>query len=288
MKKRIIPYNPNKIGRMTFGKAFCYALISLWCLFIFAMFGWTIAASLSTTKEIFNGELLASGFHWKNYVDAFVSNHVLVYFKNSLIYSVISCIVIVAISAPAAYVLARYEFRGNKFLQIMFTSGMGIPLIMVILPLFYIASVLQVVGSRWVIILLYVGTNIPFTIFFLISFFQKIPTVFEEAAAIDGCTPIKAFWKVVFPLCQPGIITVSIFNFMAIWNEYFIGLIFASKTDIRPVAVGLQNMINSMRYSGNWAGMFAVLVIVFVPSIVFYVALSEKIIAGATGGAVKG
>lgn len=278
----------NRLDRPGLKTYFCYAVLILWCSFIFAMFAWTVAASLSTTKEIFNGELLASGPHWKNYVDAFVSNHVLKYFKNSLIYSVISCVAIIIISAPAAYVLARCEFRGNRFLQAMFTSGMGIPLIMVILPLFYIASVLKVVGSRWVIILLYVGTNVPFTVFFLISFFQKIPTVFEEAAAIDGCTPFKAFWKIVFPLCQPGIITVSIFNFIAIWNEYFIGLIFASKTDIRPVAVGLQNMINSMRYSGNWAGMFAVLVIVFVPSIIFYVALSEKIIAGATGGAVKG
>lgn len=287
MKKRTMHYG-NRIGKPTPGSICCYVLITLWCLFIFAMFAWTIAASLSTTKEIFNGSLLASGFHWENYVEAAVSNHVLTYFKNSLIYSVISCILIIVISAPAAYVLARYEFKGNKFLQIMFTSGMGIPLIMVILPLFYIASVLQVVGDRWVVILLYVGTNIPFTIFYLVSFFQKIPTIFEEAAAIDGCTPIKAFWKIIFPLCQPGIITVSIFNFIAIWNEYFIGLIFASKTAIRPVAVGLQNMINSMRYSGNWAGMFAVLVIVFVPSIIFYVALSEKIIAGATGGAVKG
>ena len=287
MNKRLKHHN-NRLNKLTVGGFCCYMVIILWCLFIFAMFAWTVAASISTTKEIFNGDLLASGFHWKNYVDAFVSNHVLNYFKNSLIYSVISCVLIIVISAPAAYVLARYDFKGNKFLQTMFTSGMGIPLIMVILPLFYIASVLQVVGDRWVIILLYVGTNIPFTVFFLISFFQKIPTVFEEAAAIDGCTPIKAFWKIVFPLCQPGIITVSIFNFIAIWNEYFIGLIFASKTDIRPVAVGLQNMINSMRYSGNWAGMFAVLVIVFVPSIIFYVALSEKIIAGATGGAVKG
>ncbi|GAB1483167.1 hypothetical protein MASR2M78_19830 [Treponema sp.] len=92
----------------------------------------------------------------------------------------------------------------------------------------------------------------------------------------------------MLPLAQPGIITVSIFNFITVWNEYFMALIFANKMTLRPVAVGLYSMIQSMRYIGDWAGMFAAVVIVFLPTFIIYIFLSEKIIAGVTGGAIKG
>ena len=92
----------------------------------------------------------------------------------------------------------------------------------------------------------------------------------------------------MLPLAQPGIITVSIFNFITVWNEYFMALIFANKGDMRPVAVGLFSMIQSMRYTGDWAGMFAAVVIVFLPTFILYILLSQKIIANVTGGAIKG
>ena len=120
------------------------------------------------------------------------------------------------------------------------------------------------------------------------TIFKNLSFTYEEAASIDGCSPIRTFWQIMLPLAQPGIITVSIFNFITIWNEYFMSLIFANKTTVRPVAVGLYNMIQSMRYTGDWGGMFASVVIVFAPTFILYIFLSEKIIAGVTGGAIKG
>jgi N-acetylglucosamine transport system permease protein len=111
---------------------------------------------------------------------------------------------------------------------------------------------------------------------------------YEEAAAIDGCSPIGTFWKIIFPLVQPGLVTLTVFNFITIWNEYFVSLIFASRQNVRPVAVGLYNMIQSMRYTGDWGGMFASVVIVFLPTFVLYIFLSERIIKGVTAGAIKG
>jgi N-acetylglucosamine transport system permease protein len=166
--------------------------------------------------------------------------------------------------------------------------AMGIPLIMIIMPLFSLASKLNLTDSKVMLIFLYICINVPFTAFFLNTFFHNLSTTFEEAAAIDGCTPIKTFWKIMLPLAQQGIITVTIFNFISIWNEYFISLIFANSPDNRPVAVGLYSMIQSMRYTGDWGGMFAAVVIVFLPTFVLYIFLSEKIIAGITGGAIKG
>lgn len=92
----------------------------------------------------------------------------------------------------------------------------------------------------------------------------------------------------MFPLAQPGIVTLTIFNFITIWNEYFMALIFANKTELRTVSTGLQAIVQSMKYSGDWAGLFAGVIIVFLPTFLLYIFLSNKIIAGVTGGAVKG
>lgn len=265
-----------------------YLLVSMWCLFTFFVIGWIILASFSTTPNIFQNSLFKDGLHPENYIKALITHNVARYFTNSIIYTITSCIGIVVVSAPAAYVLARFNFKLNDTVQKMFITALGIPAIMIIMPLFGIITALRLTNSRFVLIFLYVGINVPFTTFFLITFFKNLSFHFEEAAAIDGCGPIKAFWQIMLPLAQPGIITVTIFNFITVWNEYFMALIFVNKGELRPVAVGLFSMIQSMRYTGDWAGMFAAVVIVFLPTFILYIILSEKIIANVTGGAIKG
>ena len=123
---------------------------------------------------------------------------------------------------------------------------------------------------------------------FDIQIMNKPESEDEEAAAIDGCTPIKTFWRVMFPLAQPGIITVSIFNFLNVWNEYFMSLVFASTDAKRSVGVGLFTIISAMKQNGDYGALFAAVMIVFLPTFLLYLFLSEKIIAGVTGGGVKG
>ena len=159
-------------------------------------------------------------------------------------------------------------------------------------PLFSIVAQLGLIDNgiknRVVLIFLYIGINVPYTIIFLMTFFSNLSSEYEDAAAIDGCDPVKIFWKIMFPLAQQGIITVTIFNFNKIWNEYFLSLIFANSDTMRPVAVGLFSMINSMKYTGDWAGLFAAVVIVTVPTLILYLFMSERIISGITAGGVKG
>lgn len=267
-----------------------YALLTLWTVFTVLLIGWVVFASLSTSSEIFSDGMFRfkSGFHFENYAKAWKTQKVSVFFMNSLMYTVISCTLIVLIAAPASYVLSRFRFKGNRLLQNMFASALGIPVIMIIMPLFGLTSSLRLTNSRVLIIFLYMAVNVPFAVFYLLAFFKNLSFTYEEAAAIDGCPPMRTFWTIMFPLAQPGIITVSIFNFITVWNEYFMSLIFANKTSVRPVAVGLYNMISAMRYTGDWGGMFASVVIVFLPTFILYLFLSEKIIRGVTGGAIKG
>lgn len=271
-----------------------YIILTLWVLFTFFLLGWVVAASFSTSKEIFSGGVFRfeSGIHLENYAKAWSASNVSVFFMNSLVYAAISCVLLVLICAPAAYVLSRFTFLGNKLIQNGFVAAMGVPATMIVLPLFGLVAgwnILNVtLANRAVLVFLYVGINVPYTTIFLLTFFSNLSRSFEEAAAIDGCPPMKTFWKIMLPMAQPGIITVTIFNFINVWNEYFMSLIFANSDKVKSVAIGLYGMINSMRYTGDYAGMFAAVVIVFLPTFILYVFLSEKIIAGVTGGGVKG
>ena len=117
---------------------------------------------------------------------------------------------------------------------------------------------------------------------------EGIPKDLYEAATIDGAGKVHQFTHITLPLVQPAIITVTIFNFMSVWNEFFMALIFTSSESMAPVGVGLLNIINSMKYTGQYGGMFAAVFIVFLPTFLLYIFMSEKIIAGVTGGGVKG
>ena len=267
-----------------------YLLCVCWFVFTVVLVGWVVLASLSTTAEITTGKLFAfeTGFHFENYVNAWESQKVNIFFMNSLIYTAISCTIIILVAAPAAYVLSRFRFRGNMLAQNTFASALGVPVIMIVMPLFSVITRLNLTNTRGLIVFLYIAMNVPFTIFFLLSFFKNLSFTFEEAAAIDGCSPMGTFWKIMFPLAQPGIITVTIFNFITIWNEFFMSMLFASKQKVRPIAVGLYNMVKGMQYTNDYGGMFAAVLIVFAPTLLLYVFLSDKIIAGVTGGAIKG
>ncbi|MDL2300362.1 carbohydrate ABC transporter permease [Clostridiaceae bacterium OttesenSCG-928-D20] len=291
-KKMRDPINWKKELRLAPG----YLISTVWVVFTISAVLWVVFASLITSREIFSENMMSSFFkrlisfdlEFNNYVNAWKSQNISVFFTNSLLYTTIACTVTVLVAAPAAYVLSRFKFRGNQLIQTMIAAALGIPAIMIIIPLFTIVTSLNMTNKRTTIIFLYIAMNVPFTVFFLLTFFKNLSSTFEEAAAIDGCSPMKTFWKIMLPLAQPGIITVTVFNFITIWNEYFMSMIFANKSSIRPVAVGLYNMIQSMRYTGDWGGMFASVVIVFAPTFVLYIFLSEKIIAGVTAGAIKG
>lgn len=266
-----------------------YLIVLVWVAFTAVMLCWIVGASLSTSREIFSGQIykFASGFHWENYITAWKAQNVSIFFKNSLLYSIISCVGVLAISAPAAYVLSRWEFTGGKTLRIGLVIAMSVPIIMVIMPIYSMAVKLGIKGQI-LLILLYIMIRVPYTTIYLLDFFSTLSRTYEEAAYLDGCSGPNTFLKIMLPLVQPAIVTVTIFNFMSVWNEFFMALIFTSSESMTPVGVGLLNIINSMKYTGNYGGMFAAVIIVFLPTFLLYIFLSEKIIAGVTGGGVKG
>lgn len=265
-----------------------YILLALWCIFIFIVLGWIVVASLSTTKEIFSDDLLGSGLHWENYSTVIKSGHLFTAFLNSLLYSSASVALCILVCAPAAYGLARFRFRLNATLQKLLVVGLGVPGVMIIMPLFSVVSALNAGDSKLTLIILYVVTSIPFCTFYLLPAFTDISPTYEEAAAIDGCGPLRTFWTIVFPLAGSSVTTLVIFQFIGKWNEYFMALIFAGSTKNMSLSVALYQLIVAMTREGGWSGMFAAVAFVSAPTIILYVLLSKKIIGGVTAGGLKG
>ncbi|WP_256761086.1 carbohydrate ABC transporter permease [Cohnella sp. WQ 127256] len=265
-----------------------YIPLVAWLIFSVVLFGWVILASLSTTREIFTNSLIGSGPKFANYIELFKSQAMGRYFMNSVIYTFASCIGIVVVAAPAAYILGRVQFRGRVLVNAMFVSALAIPSLLISIPLFSLFVEMKLTGSIATLILIYIFTNVPFGVFFLTSFFSSIPKEFEESAAMDGCGPIKAFIQIILPVAQPGLITLSIFNFLGVWNEYFYALIFANDSSTRTLALALQSIVYGYSNTGNYGGIFAACMIVFLPSFIVYLFVSKRIISGMTIGAVKG
>ena len=155
------------------------------------------------------------------------------------------------------------------------------------IPLFALLAGLKLINTIPGIILIYVSLSIPFTVYILTGFFSSLPQELEDAAVIDGCNEFDVFRKVMLPLASPGLITAAIFNFIGLWNEFQLALIFIQDPDKRPLSLSLYALKNSMTYSGDWAGLFAGVVIVIVPTVLLFIWLSERMISGITLGSVK-
>ena len=267
-----------------------HIVVGIWCAFTLIMLLWIVCASLSTAPEIMKGQAMRfkTGLHFDNYVRAWSLNSISTYFMNSLLYGLISMVASVLISAPAAYVLARKVFKGSAAIKNSFVIAMAIPQIMIVMPLFSAAVRSGLSNSKFLLLILYTGMALPYTTTFLTAFFSNQSVVYEEAAAIDGASPMKTFWTIMFPLAQPGLVTVSIFNFMNVWNEYFLSMIFASSQKSMTVGPGLKSVLSAMQYTGDWGGLFAAVVIVFLPTLLIFVCLSRTIINGITAGGIKG
>lgn len=260
----------------------------LWCAFTVFAFIWIFLSSLKTNNEFFdNAWGIPSVLQLGNYIKVITDYNLGNNFINSIMIVSVSVVSIIAVSAPAAYVLSRVQFKGCDLLNRFFTLGMGVPFQLLLIPLFFILFDLKLVGSRLGLILVYIALSIPFTIFLIQGFFRSLPSVVEEAAYIDGCGPMRTFFSIMLPLGKPGLITAAIFNFISLWNEFLLALTFLNNSERYPLSVGLYALQGSMQYTGDWVALFAALVIVTIPTLLIYILLSRQIIEGLTMGAVK-
>ena len=265
-----------------------YLVLSAWSLFTIVTIGWIVLASLKSNREVFREPLkMPTELQFENYQRAWDSAKLGQNFMNSVIIVGLAVIIILLVSAPAAYILSRVKFRGSNLITMIYIAGIGVPYPLLFIPLFAMLAGMGMTNSKEGLILVYVSLSIPFTVYILTGFFATLPGDLEDAAVIDGCSDFQVFRFVMLPLASPGILTAAIFNFIGLWNEFQLALIFIQDPEQRPLSLGLYSLKNSMTYTGDWAGLFAGVVLVMAPTILLFLVLSERMISGITMGSVK-
>ena len=244
------------------------------------------ATSLTLQTQIFN-----TGINFifvptlENYRDVLGEDSFKRYLTNSLIVGVVSTVITLVLGCMAAYGLARFRFPGRKSMAYVTLLLRTVPLAVLAVPVFMIWSQAGLINSLWGLILLYVAVNLPFAIWLLYGFILQVPKELEEAAAIDGCGPIKVFYKVVLPLIKPGIAAASIFTFRIAWNEFILALVLTDRaTRTLPVAASLY--ITDIGV--DWGKIMALGSLIAIPPLIFTFIAARQIITGLTAGAVKG
>lgn len=264
-------------------------VLGLWCAFsIFALL-WIGVSSLKTNKEFFSSPWkLFSQAQWGNYENVWKGYKLGSYFLNSLFVVLVSDFIILCLIAPAAYVISRVKMKAVQIIGKVIVFGMGIPVQLLVIPLYFQLNDMHLRDSLTGLILVYAAVQLPISCFLIQSFFRTAPHELEEAALIDGCTPIGGFFRVMLPLGRPGIATAGILNFITLWNEFILCYTFLESSSKFTLSVGLYSLNASMQYSGEWTTLMAGFVVVIIPTLVVYLLMSKQIIAGLSMGAVKG
>jgi len=280
----------ERLGRIS-GQTLVYAILVGWSAISLFGFAWVVLTSLKTNQEMYNIDSiwgLPAQPQWNNYVRAWTRSKMGNFFFNSVLVSGGSVLALNLLGSMAAYILGRFRFLGNKVVLTGFILGSAIPVQLITTPLYLMFNNLGLLDNLVALSLVYIAVSLPFTVFVLTGFFKTLPTELEEAAVLDGATEYGVFWRVMLPLARPGIITVSIFNFLGIWNEFLLALMLINETENMTVPLGLYNLKVVQEYAADWTGLFAGFVIVLLPTVIAFIILQDRVTQGMTVGALKG
>ncbi|MBU4227354.1 carbohydrate ABC transporter permease [bacterium] len=248
---------------------------------------WILISSFKTNQTILASALsLPTTLHWENYVSAMQVTGLPRAFLNSIIVSTLAVVLNAIVALLAAYVLARFKFRLNTALTIMFSLGILVPINSAVVPIKFIMLNLMLDNSLIGLIVLYAALGLPVSILILKSFLLSIPVQLEEAARIDGAGYWKIFFAVIFPLSQSGLVTVMILQFIFCWNEFLFATLLISTETKRTLQIAIKFFIGQFFF--DYGGLFAAMVISIIPAIIVFILFQKKVISGLTAGAIKG
>lgn len=262
-------------------------LFMLYALSLIYPFIWMFINSLKSNTEFFqNIWSLPKEWLWENYMKAWSSAHIGQYFFNSVWMTAIGTCTSVMFAAMPAYVLAKYKFKGSNVIYGLAIVGFLIPTIGTFGPWYLLMQNLGLFNPLGVM-LGYTG-GIGFNMIILYSFFKGISWEYAEAAFMDGAGHFRVFVSIMLPLARGGIVAVSTFAVIGIWNDYFQPFILLQNESQYTIAVGLANLVEIQKYSANYTVLFAAMWIAVLPVLVAYLLLQEKLISGFTMGGIKG
>lgn len=270
---------PSKIG--------FYLLLLVIAVFALFPFYYAITSSFQSGQELFNVNLFPR-VDFENYVSLFKEQP----FARNILNSIIVAVVVVALSlclaVTASFALARVHFRGRGLLLLTVLSVSMFPQVAVLSGMFELIRGLGLYNSLGGLILANLILTLPFTVWVLTTFMRQLPKELEEAAYVDGATPLEIIYKVFLPVLWPALVTTGLLAFIAAWNEFLFALTFTLSNEMRTVPVAIALISGGSQYELPWGNIMAASVIVTLPLIVLVLIFQRKIIGGLTAGAVKG
>ena len=272
----------NKRAFLGVGKGIIFIIV---CLFFIAPYLWMVLISLKPRVDIFDPGKFIFRPTMENYASIIKNAHILDYFANSAVVSVVSTFVSLVIGSFAAYGFARFNWKKRESTAFLVLSQRMLPAMAIVIPYFLMAMAARLLDTRVILIICYLLFNIPFTILMMRGFFEDIPMEIEEAGKIDGCNGLQVFKELILPLSLPGLTATAIFCLINSWNEF----VFANfLTSVNAKTVPTSVMLFLSVSGTNWGEMAATGVLSSLPVILFGIIVQKYMIRGLTFGAVKG
>ncbi|HXR20245.1 MAG TPA: carbohydrate ABC transporter permease [Steroidobacteraceae bacterium] len=265
-----------------------YLLLALYVLFALFPLFWLVKVALTPNELLYSEGIRL----WPSRISAEHFRFVLahsdfpLYFRNSLIVSSATAVIVALVSGACGYGLSRFVFRGKSLLVALLLITQMFPLVMLVAPMFRLLAPLGLTNSLTGLVIVYTAFNAPFATFLMQSFFDGIPRELEEAAMIDGATRFGAFLHILLPLTLPGIAATGGFVFTAAWSELLFALMLISSAQASTFPVGLLSFVS--KFSVDFGQMMAAGVLALIPACLFFLFIQRYLVRGLTAGAVKG
>lgn len=257
------------------------------CFFVFPVY-WNVLTSIKPPGEVATipAQLISLKIYLKRYVDLFVQTPFGLNIRNSLIIASFSTGLCLSISTVGSYALARIKMRGRRTMLLVLLFLSMLPGVAIIAPLYLMFKSWGLINTHFCLIITYAAFFVPFSTWILTSFFRTIPVELEDAAALDGCSPLQTLRKVIIPLSAPAIFTTTILIFIFAWNEFLFALTFANTHSVITAPVGI--FLFQGYHEIPWGEMSTAAAIVSLPVVIVVVVCQRYIVEGLTSGALKG
>lgn len=273
------------LGRVSF-----YLLVAV--IVVYAVFPlyWAVVSSLKPGGELFSTPVgyWPSQLDFSNYQFVLTDADFLRALRNSTITAVSTVLIALVVGSLCAYAVGRLRFRGRKVILYIVLGMTMFPAIAILGSLFQMIRAFELYNRVPALVFAYMTFTLPFTVWVLTNFYRAMPNELEEAAFVDGATPMQAFVRVLLPLAAPGVVTTGLLAFIAAWNEFLYALTFTQDFAARTVPVAIANFAGNTEYDLPWGRIMAASVVVTVPLVALVLLLQRRIITGLTAGAVKG
>lgn len=261
-------------------------LVIFWSALVIIPLVILLSVALKSPTDLLNNPLgWPAKFIWSNFADAWNNAALGQAFFNSVLITSATVLGLIVCGALAAYPLARFVGPWSQRTYIYFVAGLIVPIQLGLFPLYKEMHDLQLINTYYGVILLYIAINLPFVIFLYTGFIKTIPRELEEAALLDGASPMRTFWMIVFPLLRPVTATVAITSALSTWNDFFIPLIFLQRDGMQTLPLAIFNFVG--QFNNNWSLIFASVVISSLPLMVLFLILQRYFIKGIAAGALK-